>query len=221
MTFSVLAIDPDTGTFGGAAATGNLAVGAWVLRATPGVGAVATQGMAVSTLWGDQALAMLAEGYDAPHTLDALTRRDTGAAHRQLSVLDLTGRGAAWTGSENTDAKGHRIRENTVFAGNWLSGLSVIDAMEAAYFSQPAGTDIGLRMLAALDAARAAGSDSRGTFSAAIRLVGRDHAPLDLRVDYDEADPLGHLRKLYDMATHPPYSDWSRQVPTLADPYRC
>ena len=221
MTFSVLAIDPATGTFGGAAATGNLAVGAWVLRATPGVGAVATQGMAVSTLWGDQALAMLAQGHDAPATLDTLTRADAGAAHRQLSVLDTRGRGAAWTGSDNTDQKAHRIHDNAVFAGNWLSDLAVLDAMEEAFFDQAASTTLGLRMLAALDAACAAGSDSRGTFSAAIRLVGADHAPIDLRVDYDEHDPVKRLRTLYDMATHPPYSDWARQVPTLTDPYRC
>ena len=51
MTFSVLALDRATGAIGGAAATGNLAVGAWVLHAAAGVGAVATQGLSVSTPW--------------------------------------------------------------------------------------------------------------------------------------------------------------------------
>ena len=60
MTFSVLALDRATGAVGGAAATGNLAVGAWVLRAAARAGAVATQGFSVSSLWGDEGLASLA-----------------------------------------------------------------------------------------------------------------------------------------------------------------
>ena len=34
MTFTLLARDPKSGALGGASATGNLCVGAWVLRAT-------------------------------------------------------------------------------------------------------------------------------------------------------------------------------------------
>ena len=62
MTFSVLALDRATGAIGGAAATGNLAVGAWVLHAAAGVGAVATQGLSVSSPWGDEGLARLGRG---------------------------------------------------------------------------------------------------------------------------------------------------------------
>ena len=59
------------------------------------------------------------------------------------------------------------------------------------------------RLLDCLDAAEAAGGDSRGRQSAALLVVERDggYAALsdtlvDLRVD-DHADPLGELRRLY------------------------
>ena len=44
MTFSILARDPDSGLIGGAAATGSLCVGGWVLRGRAGVGLSASQG---------------------------------------------------------------------------------------------------------------------------------------------------------------------------------
>lgn len=222
MTFSILALDKASGAIGSATATGNLAVGAWVLRAAARVGAVATQGFSVSSLWGDEAMARLAGGASAEETVDALTGSDPGRDHRQLAVLDARGGVAAWTGTSNTDAKGHIFGVDYVIAGNWLSGEAVLSAMERGYgtINGSARDDFGARLLAALEAGAEAGSDSRGTFSAAIRIVRPDRSPLDLRVDYDD-DPLVRLRALYEMATNPPYSEWAKQVPTLDDPHRC
>ena len=59
MTYSILARDPETGAFGGAAATGSLCVGGWVLRGRAGVGISASQGASPSTLWGEEALVRL------------------------------------------------------------------------------------------------------------------------------------------------------------------
>lgn len=227
MTLSVLAFDRPSGAIGCAAATGNLAVGAWVLRAAARVGAVATQGTSVSSLWGDEALARLAAGEAAEEVVTWLTQADPGRDHRQLAVLDAAGQAAAWTGAANEDAKGHIIDRDCVFAGNWLSGPAVLEAMAVAFAKGRAngsGEDplpgaFGRRLLATLEAGAGAGSDARGTFSAAIRIVRPDSSPLDLRVDYDE-DPLRRLGRLYEMATQPPYSDWAEKVPTLEDPYR-
>ncbi len=222
MTFSLLALDRATGSIGCAAATGNLAVGAWVLRAAAGAGAVATQGMSASPLWGDEALTRLIRGEGAADVVAALTEADSGRDYRQLAVLDASGSAAAWTGCRNEDWKGQIIATDHVVAGNWLSAETVLTEMDLACreSASAAGVDFGERLLRALEAAVEAGSDSRGTLSAAIRIVRPDRAPLDLRVDYDE-DPLLRLRALYEMATNPPYSDWTRQVPTLEDPYRC
>ncbi|MCB1490916.1 MAG: DUF1028 domain-containing protein [Rhodobiaceae bacterium] len=218
MTFSLLARDPESGDIGCVAATGNLAVGAWVLRANAAAGAAATQGYSVSPMWGDEALARLAAGGAAEDVLKAIVDPDPGRDYRQLTVLDLNGNGAAWSGSANTDAKGHRIGPNYVIAGNWLTDLGVLAEMEAVFLSGRS-TDFGRRMLTALAACAAAGGDSRGTQSAAIRIVGRDRCPLDLRIDNDDR-PIERLRMLYDIATNPPYSQWVESVPTLNDPHR-
>ena len=220
MTFSVLALDRATGAIGGAAATGNLAVGAWVLHAAAGVGAVATQGLSVSSPWGDEGLARLGRGESPEEVVSELTRADGGRDYRQLAVMDAAGRSAAWTGRHNEDRKGHVAGVDCVFAGNWLSNGGVLEEMKRAYGD---GTttklEFGRRLLAALDAAVEAGSDARGTFSAATRIVHPARPPLDLRVDHDVA-PLARLHALYDMATCPPYSEWIGRLPTLDDPHR-
>ncbi|WP_417275244.1 DUF1028 domain-containing protein [Celeribacter halophilus] len=69
-------------------------------------------------------------------------------------------------------------------------------------------------------AGRAAGGDSRGLMSAALLELRRDTAPLTLRVDFHESDPLGALVDLYARATSGEYANWARQVPSLDDPER-
>lgn len=222
MTFAVLAIDKKTGWIGCAAATGNLAVGAWVLRAAPNTGAVATLGYSVSSLWGDEALSRLKDGQPAGTIVSALTDQDTGRDHRQLAVLDQEGRSAAWTGEHNTDSKGHLSGNAFIVVGNWLSSLDVLHEMKSVFEdrSQEDGNAFGCRLLSTIAAGAEAGSDARGTLSAAIRIVGTNRPPLDLRVDYDE-QPIAKLKALYELATNPPYSAWTSNLPTINEPFRC
>lgn len=233
MTLSILALDRASGAIGCAAATGNLAVGAWVLRAAAGVGAVATQGHSVSPLWGDGALERLRAGDGARAALEAVTGGDPGRPWRQLAVLDASGATAAWTGAENPDFRGHRERDAYVLAGNWLASDAVLEAMDAAWRAGGAvadgtiadagagvaGATLAVRLLGVLDAAAKAGGDARGLQSAALRVLSRDAPPLDLRVDHD-ARPLERLRALHARATGEPYASWTRAVPTLDEPYR-
>lgn len=221
MTFSILALDRASGAIGCAAATGNLAVGGWVLRASAHAGAAATQGYSVSSLWGDDALTLMADGNSAIETVAKLTDADTGRDFRQLAVLDRQGGTAAWTGSKNQDVKGEISGDGYIVTGNWLSHGSVLTEMAGAYErGDNEEPDFGQRLLNSLQAAMNAGSDSRGTLSAAIRIVHCNRPPLDLRVDFDP-EPLERLRTLYRMATTEPYTRWIADVPTLEDPYRC
>ena len=222
MTFAILALDEKTALIGCAAATGNLAVGAWVLRAASKAGAVATLGYSVSPIWGDEALSRLKDGESADGIVSALTGVDTGCHHRQLAVLDWNGRSAAWTGERNTDSKGHLSGEAFIVVGNWLSSLDVLHQMKRAFEDKKRSNSLtlGQRLLSTIEAGAAAGGDARGMLSAAIRIVGSDRPPLDLRIDHDD-QPIARLRSLYKLATNPPYSDWTRDLPTLDDPYRC
>jgi uncharacterized Ntn-hydrolase superfamily protein len=218
MTLSVLALDRNTGEIGAVAATGNLAVGGWVLRAAAGVGAVASQGQRVSTLWRDEALARLAVGEAPARIVAALTGADPGRGMRQLALLDASGRGAAFTGAGNHGHYGHRVGRDVVLAGNWLAAGAVLDAAEAALHGT-AGGRLAERLLAALQAGARAGGDARGLMSAALLVVPPDSPPLDLRIDHDAA-PLRALGRLLALARRPDYAAWTATLPTGRDPGR-
>ena len=218
MTFSILARDPQTGAIGGAAATGSLCVGGWVLRGALDAGMSASQGAAPSTFWGEDVLDKMRGGAGAAAAVAAVTGGDAGRDWRQLSALDLRGQGAGFTGASNTPEMGHRPIPGGVVAGNMLASLAVLDAMERGFAAATGG--FAERLIATLRAAEAAGSDSRGLLSAALLVLHPDHAPLTLRIDYHASDPIGALSDLHRRASSGDYADWARQVPTRAEPER-
>ena len=217
MTYSILALDPETGRFGGAAATGSLCVGGWVLRGDSRIGMSASQGTCPSTLWGEEVLERIGAGLSAEQAVREVTEPDAGRAYRQLSALDRAGGTGAFTGGESIPACGALWRGATVVAGNMLTSEAVLDAVLSG-FEQAAGA-LSERLLAALEAGRAAGSDSRGLQSAALLVLGDDIAPISLRVDWDE-HPLERLRELYRRSQTAPYADWLDRVPTRNAPHR-
>ncbi|ETX27862.1 DUF1028 domain-containing protein [Roseivivax isoporae] len=217
MTFSILAHDAQTGRWGGAAATGNLCVGGWVLRGSAESGMSASQGTAPSTIWGEEVLAGMRAGRDAVAAVDAVTAADPGRAHRQLTALDLAGGTGHFTGASSIAVAGAREAPGVVVAGNMLSGEAVLDACIEGFLAADGPLDA--RLLAALDAAAAAGGDARGLMSAALLVVARDAPPMSLRIDHDAA-PLAALRALHARATAQGYMSMLDVVPTLDAPHR-
>ena len=215
MTFSVLARDNETGAIGGAAATGSLCVGGWVLRGNQNAGMSASQGAAPSTLWGEDVLAAMQSGLNATEAVNRITSADRGRAHRQLAAVDLSGNAAAFTGEWNEDAKGSLNFPCGIASGNMLGSEAVLSAMAEA----AAKTDLSfeLRLLESLKAAHAAGGDFRGLLSAALLILHPDRPPLTLRIDYQAEDPIGALEHLYRKATSGDYAAWARQVPVASD----
>ncbi|EAR50441.1 hypothetical protein OG2516_08888 [Oceanicola granulosus HTCC2516] len=217
MTISILTFDAKTGTYGGAACTGSLCVGGWVLRGDAESGLSAAQGSAPSTLWGTGALALMRAGTPAAEAVARLTSADTGAAHRQLAALDPQGGTGHFTGAESIPAAAARTAPDVVVSGNMLASEAVLDACLEGYLAATGPHPE--RLLAALEAADAAGGDSRGLLSAALLVTGRDMAPLTLRIDHADR-PLAALRTLYDRSQTSPYRDWLDLVPTLDHPNR-
>ncbi|MGI3166127.1 DUF1028 domain-containing protein [Pseudooceanicola sp. 200-1SW] len=217
MTFSILVRDAETGRIGGAAATGSLCVGGWVLRGRLGAGMSASQGTAPSTLWGEAVLDEMQAGAPAPAAVTEVTAPDTGRDHRQLSALDLLGNTGAFTGAASVPACAALTRPNLVVAGNMLSSEAVLEALAQGY--EKARGTMPERLLAALTAAEAAGSDSRGLLSAALLCLGPDMAPLSLRIDASDS-PLVDLRALHLRATTGLYAEWAGLVPTKEAPFR-
>ncbi|WP_299673830.1 DUF1028 domain-containing protein [uncultured Roseobacter sp.] len=217
MTISILAYDAKSGTFGGAAATGSLCVGGWVLRGDVRSGLSASQGTSPSTLWGEDALALMNAGVSAQDAVAELTKGDPGRDHRQLSVLDCAGRTAGFTGHESVAHAGVLAADCLVVSGNMLTDGAVLTAARDGYLNAPGSMP--LRLLAALTAAQEAGGDIRGFKSAALLQLHPDQAPLSLRIDYAE-EPLAAMHDLYARATSQPYVGWTQVVPTRSDPYR-
>ena len=178
-----------------------LAVGCVVPWAEPLVGAVATQSYA-NPRYGPDGLALLREGLSAGETVQRLTEADEDRAHRQLGVVDREGRGASYTGSQCNDWAGGRTGSGYAAQGNILVSAETVDALVET-FEATAGESLVERLLDCLDAAQAAGGDSRGQQSAAILVVGPEQGYaglsdvfVDLRVD-DHERPLEELRRLF------------------------
>ena len=217
VTFSILAHDPATGRFGGAASTGNLCVGGWVLRGDARAGVSAAQGAVPSPLWGQVVLERMAAGMEAPSAVEEVVAADPGRAARQLAALGPGGRAGAFTGEDNPGAKGARLASDLVVSGNMLSHVAVLDAIAEGYAA--ARGDLELRLLAALAAGAAAGGDFRGLMSAALLVVGMEVPTLSLRIDWSDR-PIEDLAALYARTRDPGYQAWLETVPTLADPNR-
>jgi uncharacterized Ntn-hydrolase superfamily protein len=218
VTISILAIDEKTGRMGGAAATGSLCVGGWVLRGRPDSGLSASQGTAPSTLWGEAVLERMRAGRSAADAVADVTAPDTGRAHRQLAALDPAGGTGAFTGAESVAHAGALEGPGVVVAGNMLAGPEVIAAALEGYRAA-AAMPFPERLMGALGAAAAAGGDARGLVSAALLVVGRDMAPLTLRIDHS-VNPLAALADLYIVSQTEPYRGWTEVVPVLDDPMR-
>jgi uncharacterized Ntn-hydrolase superfamily protein len=199
-TYSIAACDLDAGQWGVATQSKFLGVGSIVPWAEPGAGAVATQSYA-NPRYGPDGLALLREGVSADEVVERLTSADDDREHRQLGVVDAKGRSASFTGDECQDWAGGRTGECYAAQGNILVSEATVDAL-AATFEGTTGL-LAERLLDCLDAAQAAGGDSRGQQSAALLVVEKDggyaglsDSVFDLRVD-DHLRPLEELRRLH------------------------
>ncbi len=198
-TFSIVARDPDTGELGVAVQSHWFSVGPIVAWAEAGVGAVATQSF-VDPSYGKNGLDMMRGGKSAPDTLKELLGKDDAKEVRQVAMIDAQGRVEAWTGRNDIQAAGHIVGKNFSVQANLMLNDKVWPAMARAF--EGTKGDLADRMLAALDAAQAAGGDIRGRQSAALIVVTgkptgqawKDRT-FDLRVD-DSPQPLQELRRL-------------------------
>jgi len=201
LTFSIVAYDAATESWGVAVASKFLAVGALVPWGRAGAGAIATQANA-NLSFGPRGLDLLSEGLNADEVITQLVASDDGRAHRQLGVVDSRGNAATYTGEECFDWAGGAAGDGFTAQGNILTGPEVVQAMRdefgvAAPFAQ--------RLFASLHAGDAAGGDRRGRQSAAIRVWregaaygGQLDLAIDLRVD-DHPAPVTELARLLDL----------------------
>ena len=211
MTFSLLNLDKNTGTFAGASATGNLCVGGWVLRGQTHVGMTASQGAEPSVLWGEEALVQMQKGLSAPAAVDQVTRTDPRRERRQMAAIDGDGTASAFTGEQNGSIIDEIVEDGLILTGNILSNKTVLARMRDTFIGSD--SPIEDKLIAALRAGAGAGGDSRGLMSAALLVLPPDAPPLTLRVDFDES-PIDRLEALLQKTQEPAYHAWMKTLPT-------
>jgi uncharacterized Ntn-hydrolase superfamily protein len=196
----VVARCPKTLTLGVCVSTAVPAVGSRVPHVEAGVGAVATQAK-TNVLYGINGLKLLKAGLSSQAALEAMLNEDQDRESRQVIIIDIEGRTAAFTGKETIGWKGHLVGKDYVAAGNMLAGSKVIGAMAQAF--ENSEVELAERLLKALEAGQEAGGDKRGRMSAALLVVGREQRGnrpiLDLRVD-EHPNPVRELRRIFEMA---------------------
>ena len=216
ITLSILTYDPNMNTFGGASMTGNLCVGAWVLRGDPFSGLSASQGKLPSTLWGEDVLFQMGKGMRPRDAISKVISSDHRRDERQLLALDKSSEGAAFSGDQNISIVSEIIEPNLVVAGNMLKNASVAKACASKFLKSSGG--LTTRLVMALEEAASVGGDMRGLKSAAILIISPDTPPIDLRIDYSE-EPLGDLKRLIDFTNDVEYLTWRNGLPTHKSPY--
>ena len=204
-TFSIVAYDRDSATWGVAVQSKFISVGSVVPYAEAGTGALATQALA-NAAYGPEGLALLRQGLSATEVVRRLTEADPGRDERQLGVVDAKGGSASFTGPKCMEWAGHETGNGFACQGNILFGPEVVRAMARTY--EATVGDLLDRLLAALTAGQREGGDRRGMQSAALYAVrkgggygGGNDRWVDLRVD-EHPSPIEELKrvfKIYDM----------------------
>lgn len=201
-TFSIAACAAD-GSCGVAVATNNLAVGASVIYAKAGVGALATQ-YETNPAYGPRGLDLLASGLPPADVVAELLAKDgnfdgTTIAARQVGIVAAAGASAAYTGEEAAASPWAGARHGTGYSvqGNGLASERVLAAMEADFLACH-GT-LARCLMTGLEAGEAAGGQTTGRLSAAllVRTPAGGWEEIDLRVDAS-ASPVPDLRRLLD-----------------------
>jgi len=196
MTFSVAGWCERTGMVGVAITTSSICVGARCPWVRARVGAVSTQNVTLPSI-GSMILERIERGADAKSALDQVMVGPVQADYRQVAVVDARGRVAHFTGARTLGTHGVATGAGVVAAGNLLSHDAVPAAMIGT-FETGADLHLGARLLSALEAGVAAGGEQGPTHSAALLVAHEQPWPLvDLRVDWDDDDPVARLRRLW------------------------
>jgi uncharacterized Ntn-hydrolase superfamily protein len=167
-TWSVVAVDPQTGEVGAAGATcwPDVAV---IARLVPGKGVVVAQGL-TSDEGRDHASKMLRAGSAAQAVIEEITSKQVeksfvlGRPLRQYGVAALQPGGsttASFTGFFTTPAKGVREAPGVSVQGNMLASEDVLDRALEQHLKTPKSCGLAIALLNALEAGAREGGDAR------------------------------------------------------------
>ncbi|WP_018149760.1 DUF1028 domain-containing protein [Leeia oryzae] len=197
MTFSIAARCPETGMVGVALASSSICVASRCANVMAGVGAALSQNVTNPVL-GQQVLTLMARGESTDRIIDILKAEEPFIEWRQLVMVPLKGQPAIFSGNKALGVYGAAIGIHSAAAGNLLATSELpqimVDAFESASGSLPE------RLLAAMQAAVAAGGEAGPIHAAGLKVADQQSWPVvDLRVDWADEDPIGALSRLWQM----------------------
>lgn len=199
-TYSIVAVDPDTGDVGIAGASCVPISAAGMTTLVPGKGAAATQA-GFTPQNQAKVFELLLQGATASEIIELVSddSYDSDVEIRQYGAVTLVNgdiQAAGFTGSENANWAGDQ--QNTAMAvsvqGNTLEEAAVVSSALGAFTEQGIGAvELPDRLLRALEAASAAGGDNRcneGDFhqtaqAAFIAFAKADQPPIAITVGKD------------------------------------
>lgn len=194
MTFSIAALDRQTGALGCAVTSSSICVASRCAFARAGVGAALSQNVTDPRL-GQRALELMAAGLPAGDALARITAEADDLAWRQLALVDREG-GLAWhSGAKALGRHATAEGQACIALGNLLADPGVPAAMIEAFEST--SDHLAGRLIAALEAGLAAGGEDAPVRSAGVLVADRQSWPVvDLRVDWQD-QPIAALRALW------------------------
>ena len=201
-TYSLAAVEPETGTLAVATASNYLSVGALVPWIDVAAGLVVTQSVA-NPQAAKAALATLSEGGSVEEARDVFLEDDKLRDKRQLGIMNLAGEGVVFSGSDCEESVESRRGEGYLCIGNMLV-QGVVDNMAHRYeLAVAEGRELPAALLDALHAGMEAGGDKRGKLAASLLVkrpgsgyLGQSDSWIDLRVDGSK-EPVRVIRELY------------------------
>ena len=201
MTYSIVARCPDTGQIGVAVQSHWFAAGV-VCWAQAGVGAVATQAMALID-HGPLGIELMEGGAKSDEAMQSRLSLDPNPEIRQVAMIDAKSRISVHTGSKTIPESGHFVGNGFSCQANMMWKSTVWGCMAEAFVGSSG--DLSSRMLAALYAAESEHGDIRGKQSARLLVVDSEinihpwkGTIVDIRVD-DSSEPLVELERLLKM----------------------
>ncbi len=223
-TFSIVAVDINTGQVGTAGATcltsadcGGCGGAVIISNIYPGLGALNSQAqVCIPNTNGINGMRkMIVDGFNAEETLDWLLANDDcqfgGVQDRQYGIAMLDdndeAKTASFTGSNTLNFANHITGPNYSIQGNILIGEEVLEGMEQGFLST--NGSLAEKLMAAMQGANIPGADSRclsdgiSSKSSFLKVAKPDDAVNSLYIDLlvpdtdNLAEPIDSLQSLF------------------------
>lgn len=191
MTFSIVARCATTEQFGMAISSSSPAVAARCAHVRAGVGVVASQNITDPEL-GIFTLDAMATGLTSQQAISSVLKNHPYTEYRQLLAVDKYGNVSIHSGKNVLGTWSEAKGIDCAAAGNLLANTEIASIMIKCFESTKG--QLADRLLAALEAAAAAGGEAGPVHSAGLKVADRLSWPfIDLRSDWSET-PIQDVR---------------------------